>query len=106
MQEAGPPTTDEIRDAIREVEDPELGMSILDLGLVYGIEIDDGGLVTVEMTLTSPACPVGPMIQGHVYHVVRWMDGVEDVEVDLVWDPPWDPRTMASDDVKLMLGIW
>ena len=100
------PTQEELRAVLQEVEDPELRMSIVDLGLVYGYEIDDQGMVTVDMTLTSPACPVGPMLQGMIYHKLSQMEGVEDVEVNLVWNPPWDPRTMASDDIKIALGIW
>jgi metal-sulfur cluster biosynthetic enzyme len=102
----GPPTVEEIREVLQLVEDPELRMSIMDLGLIYGVDIDEDALVTVDMTLTTPACPVGPMLQGQIFHMVTQMDGVEDVEVNLVWEPPWDPKTMASDDVKLMLGIW
>jgi metal-sulfur cluster biosynthetic enzyme len=100
------PTVDEIRAVLRDVQDPELRMSIVDLGLVYGIDIDDIGVVTIDLTLTTPACPIGPMIQGQAYHLLTQMDGVEDVEVNLVWDPPWDPKTMASEEVKMMLGIW
>jgi metal-sulfur cluster biosynthetic enzyme len=100
------PSVDEIREVLAQVQDPELRMGIVDLGLVYGIEIDDQGVVTIDLTLTTPACPIGPMIQGQAYHLLTQMDGVEDVEVNLVWDPPWDPKTMASDEVKLMLGIW
>lgn len=101
-----PPTDEELREALRGVEDPELHMSIVDLGLVYGVEIDEDHRVTVDMTLTSPACPVGPMLQGLIFHKLQQMEGVEDVEVNLVWNPPWDPRTMASDDIKIALGIW
>ncbi|MEX2446886.1 MAG: iron-sulfur cluster assembly protein [Dehalococcoidia bacterium] len=101
------PTEDEVREVLRTVEDPELRMSILELGLIYGVDVDeDDGLVSVDMTLTSPACPVGPMLQGMIFHKVSQMSGVDDVEVNLVWNPPWDPRTMASDEVKLALGIW
>ncbi len=100
------PTTIELWDVVQGVEDPELRMSIVDLGLVYDLNIDDEGEVTVEMTLTSPACPVGPMLQGQIYHVLSQVDGVEDVEVNLVWEPPWDPKEMASEDVRMMLGIW
>jgi metal-sulfur cluster biosynthetic enzyme len=100
------PTLEELRTVLQTVQDPELRMSIVDLGLVYGIYIDDQGVVTIELTLTSQACPIGPMIQGQAYHLLTQMEGVEDVEVNLVWDPPWDPKTMASDEVKLMLGIW
>ena len=100
------PTVEELREVLRQVEDPELRMSVMDLGLIYGVDIDEDGMVTIDLTLTTPACPVGPMIQGQAYHLLSQMDGVEDVEVNLVWDPPWDPKTMASDEVKMMLGIW
>ena len=101
------PTEDAVREVLRTVEDPELRMSILELGLIYGVDVDEqDGLVTVDMTLTSPACPVGPMLQGMIYHKVAQLPGVMDVEVNLVWTPPWDPKTMASEDVKLALGIW
>lgn len=100
------PTNEELREVLRDVEDPELHMSIVELGLVYGVEIDEDGQVTVDMTLTSPACPIGPMIQGLIFHKLTQVEGVEDVEVNLVWSPPWDPRTMASDEVKMALGIW
>lgn len=102
----GRPTVEELWDVVRLIQDPELRMSIVDLGLVYHVDIDDEGLVTIDLTLTSPGCPVGPMIQGQAYHMLTQMDGVEDVEVNLVWDPPWDPKTMASEEVKMMLGIW
>lgn len=100
------PTVEELREVLQQVEDPELRMSIMDLGLIYGVDIDEDGMVTIDLTLTTPACPVGPMIQGQAYHLLSQMDGVEDVEVNLVWEPPWDPKTMASDEVKMMLGIW
>ena len=100
------PTADEILEVMKQVQDPELQMSIVELGLIYGVDIDEDGVVTVKMTLTSPACPVGPMLQGQIYQVVSEMDGVEDTEVNLIWEPPWDPRTMASEDVKMMMGIW
>ena len=100
------PTDEDLREILREVMDPELHMSIVDLGLVYGVEIDEDGRASVAMTLTSPACPVGPMLQGMIFHKLTQMDGVVDVEVNLVWNPPWDPRTMASEDIKMALGIW
>jgi metal-sulfur cluster biosynthetic enzyme len=100
------PTTEELWEALKVVQDPELHMGIVDLGLVYAVEIDEAGLVSIDLTLTSPGCPIGPMIQGQAYHLLTQIEGVEDVEVNLVWDPPWDPRTMASDEVKMMLGIW
>jgi metal-sulfur cluster biosynthetic enzyme len=100
------PTEEQLREVLRSVEDPELRMSIVDLGLLYGVEVDEDGVVTVDLTLTSPACPVGPMLQGMIFHKLTQVEGVEDVEVNLVWSPPWDPRTMASEDVKMALGIW
>lgn len=106
--EGGPsaPTEESLMAVLDTVEDPELRMSITQLGLVYGVEVDTDGMVTVNMTLTSPACPVGPMLQGMIYHKLMQTPGVEDVEVNLVWNPPWDPKTMASEDVKMALGIW
>lgn len=105
-EDAGPPTEEALMEILDTVEDPELRMSITQLGLVYGVEVDPEGMVTVNMTLTSPACPVGPMLQGMIYHKLMQTPGVEDVEVNLVWNPPWDPKTMASEDVKMALGIW
>lgn len=98
-------TPDEIREAIRVVEDPEIGISIVDLGLVYEVENADGD-VRVAMTLTSPFCPIGPMLVSQIEAIVSELPEVKDVHVDLVWTPPWDPRTMASDDAKDILGIW
>lgn len=101
-----PPTVEQSYEALKAVEDPEIKMSILDLGLIYDVEVGEDGFVTVTHSLTSPGCPVGPMIQGQIYHVLMQLPGVVDVEVNLVWDPPWDPREMASDEVKLALGVW
>jgi metal-sulfur cluster biosynthetic enzyme len=102
------PTQEEVRDALRTVEDPELHMGIVDLGLVYGIDVagPEDSEVTVTMTLTSPMCPVGPMFKQSVEDKVSSMPGVRTTRVELTFDPPWDPREMASDDVKTMLGIW
>jgi metal-sulfur cluster biosynthetic enzyme len=97
------PSRDEVVDALRGVEDPELGMDIVDLGLLYDVEIE-GPKVKVIHTLTSMGCPVGPMIQENVDQVVRALPDVEDVEVELTWDPPWSPEKM-SDDAKFILGF-
>lgn len=99
------PTYDELRAKLAEVKDPEIDMSIVELGLVYDIQIDDG-TVLVTMTLTSPGCPLGPVIRGEAYAKLRELAGVKDVDVQIVWNPPWDPRTMASEDVRMALGIW
>ena len=102
------PTIEEVRDVLRDVQDPELHMGIVDLGLVYGIDVagEKNENVTVTMTLTSPMCPVGPMFKESVKTAVSEMYGVESTEVQITFDPPWDPREMASDDVKVQLGIW
>jgi metal-sulfur cluster biosynthetic enzyme len=99
------PTYDELMAKLREVNDPEINLSIVDLGLVYDVQYEDGD-VLVTMTLTSPGCPLGPVIRGEAYAKLREVPGVKDVDVQIVWSPPWDPRTMASDDVKMQLGIW
>jgi metal-sulfur cluster biosynthetic enzyme len=97
------PTKDDVVEALRAVEDPELGMDIVELGLLYDVEVD-GPKVKVIHTLTSMGCPVGPMIQENVDQIVRAMPEVEDVEVELTWDPPWSPEKM-SDDAKFILGF-
>lgn len=95
---------DVVRENLRTVVDPELGVNIVDLGLIYGIEIEDKS-VTVKLTLTSPACPLGAVIQSQTHMAVKKLPWVENVKVDLVWSPRWDPRTMASEDAKMELGI-
>ena len=97
------PTKEEVFDALRAVEDPELGMDIVELGLLYDVEVE-GPRVKVIHTLTSMGCPVGPMIQENVDQIVRAMPDVEDVDVELTWDPPWSPEKM-SDDAKFILGF-
>jgi metal-sulfur cluster biosynthetic enzyme len=92
--------------ALSEVFDPEIGIDIVSLGLVYGSEIDDNGLLTINMTLTTPYCPMGSLIQGQAHAVCNGLPGVRDVHVELVWSPPWDPRTMASEEARLELGIY
>jgi metal-sulfur cluster biosynthetic enzyme len=99
------PTHEQLMEKLREVNDPEINLSIVDLGLVYDVQYEDGD-VLVTMTLTSPGCPLGPIIRGEAYAKLRELPGVKDVDVQIVWSPPWDPRTMASDDVKMQLGIW
>jgi metal-sulfur cluster biosynthetic enzyme len=97
------PTKDEVVEALRQVEDPELGMDIVDLGLLYDVEVA-GPKVKVTHTLTSMGCPVGPMIQEDIDRVAREVPGVEDVDVELTFDPPWTPDKM-SDDAKFILGF-
>jgi metal-sulfur cluster biosynthetic enzyme len=97
------PTKHEVVEALRQVEDPELGMDIVELGLFYDADVE-GSSVKVLHTLTSMGCPVGPMIQEDIARVVNEIPGVEDVEVELTFDPPWTPDRM-SDDAKFILGF-
>ena len=97
-----PITETAIRDALRQVIDPELGINIVDLGLVYAIEID-GARVRVVMTMTSPACPLGDYLKDLVDSTVKWrVREVEDVDIVLVWEPPWNPD-MMSDEARQQL---
>jgi metal-sulfur cluster biosynthetic enzyme len=97
------PTKEEVVEALRDVEDPELGMDIVELGLMYDVEVD-GPNVKVIHSLTSLGCPAGPMIQEGIYEAAAAVPGVERVEVELTWDPPWSPERM-SDDAKFILGF-
>ena len=90
----------DVTEALRSVEDPEAGMSIVDLGLVYGIAVEPGR-VRVEMTMTSPACPVAPYLVDESVAAIRAVapEGT-DVQVDLVWEPPWTPERMSGEAQK------
>src|SRR5580765_3987853 len=96
-------TKEDVIEALRQVEDPELGMDIVDLGLLYDVEID-GEKVKVIHSLTSMGCPAGPMIQEDIHRVASEVPGVANVEIELTWDPPWTPDKM-SDDAKFILGF-
>ena len=98
----GPVGKDEVIEALRKVVDPEIHHNIYDLGLVYNVELEQDQ-VDVEMTLTSPACPYGPMILHDVKESVKSL-GVGEVNIEVVWDPPWGPEKMA-DEIKLELGF-
>jgi metal-sulfur cluster biosynthetic enzyme len=98
------PDKETILDALRQVEDPELGMDIVELGLLYDIETIDPGTVKVIYSFTTPACPAGPQITGDIVNVIRALPGVVEVVPELVWTPPWTPELM-SDDAKFILGI-
>ena len=97
------PTREQVVDALHQVEDPELGMDIVDLGLLYDVEVE-GPKVKVSYTLTSMGCPAGAMIQEDIDRVVRELSGVEDVESELTFEPPWSPERM-SEDAKFILGF-
>lgn len=94
----------EIVAALRTVYDPEIHVNILDLGLIYTLDIDPEGHVEIEMTLTAPACPVAGTFPGVVEGRVSEVEGVKSVHVELVWEPPWSIDSM-SDEVKLELGL-
>ena len=95
--------------ALEPVQDPEIHMSIVDLGLVYGAEVgqsEKGLLVKVKMSLTSPACPYGPMLLASAHSALAKLPGVKDVDIDLTFTPTWDPRTMATEEAKEQLGLF
>ena len=97
------PTENDLLEALRQVEDPELGMDVVDLGLVYDVEVD-GPKVKVLYSLTSMGCPAGPLIAGDMERAAREVEGVEEVDLELTFDPPWTPDKM-SDDAKFILGF-
>ena len=98
------PTPEAVRKALRAVKDPELNLNIIDIGLVYDVEVPDPGRVQVKMTLTSPGCPAGTEIIDDVTRVLTDMEGVESVDVELVWDPYWTPDKMDP-RVRAFLGF-
>ncbi len=100
----GDPVATAVRSALSSVEDPELGVDIVSLGLVYAIE-HEGGHVRVVHTLTSMGCPLGPVIERDIDEALAGIAGVDSVEVQLVFDPPWSPSRM-SDDAKFLLGVY
>ncbi len=92
-----------ITEALKEIYDPELHYNIVDLGLVYDVDVKDGE-VHITMTLTTPACPIGPMIIEQIQEMVRILPGVKDVDVELTFDPMWTPDLM-SEEAKAGLGL-
>jgi FeS assembly SUF system protein len=95
-----------VQAAIREVYDPEIPVNIYELGLIYKVDIEkDTNNIFVEMTLTSPGCPVAGEMPGMVEHAIRTVNEVGDVKVEIVWDPPWDPSKMAE-TAKLQLNMF
>ena len=102
-------TEEAVREQLKNVIDPELFVNIIDLGLIYVVDLvesEDGKVkVMIEMTMTSPACPAGPQLMGNSRDVVARMEGVEGVDIKLVMDPPWTPDRM-TDDARDKLGIF
>lgn len=100
------PTLQEITNVLTAVEDPELHINIIDLGLIYKIDRDiEKGKVTVDMTLTSPACPYGPQLLGQTHAMVGRLPNVKEVKINTVWSPKWDPRVHASEVAQMLLGL-
>lgn len=96
-------TTEEVRDTLKNVYDPEIPVNVVDLGLIYDIQVSEGN-VFVQMTLTAPGCGMGPMIAQQAEWAVSEIEGVEDVEVEMTFDPPWSPD-LISEDGKKLLGL-
>ncbi len=93
-----------VLEALKTVRDPEIPMDLVELGLIYDLVVKKGGLVFVEMTLTTPACPVAASMPGEVESAIRGVPGVGEVRVKLVWTPPWTPERM-SEEARLELGM-
>ena len=101
-------TEPQIFEALKSIEDPELHLGIVDLGLIYEAQINpqpDGDDVKLIMTFTSPFCPYGPQLKASVERTLASVPGIKHATVSIVFTPPWDPRTMASEDCKVALGI-
>jgi metal-sulfur cluster biosynthetic enzyme len=100
------PTKDEILEALKEVHDPELGINIVDLGLVYEVDIDpDQGRVHISYTLTTMGCPIGPMVEAQMNQLLSGFAGIQHVECEMVLRPPWTPE-MMSEEAKAALGYF
>jgi FeS assembly SUF system protein len=99
-----PSMIEPVLEALRTVRDPEIPVNIVELGLIYELVVKKGGIVFVEMTLTTPACPVAQSMPGEVERAVAQVPGVNEVRVKLVWTPPWD-RDRMTDEAKLELGL-
>ena len=97
------PTQDDVYDALSNVIDPELGLDFVELGLVYEVEVDEGGKVDVTFTLTSPGCPIGPQVSEQMKEYVSELEGVQEVHPHMTFSPPWTPD-MMSEDAKFALG--
>jgi len=97
---------DAVMKALRTVQDPEIQIGIVDLGLIYDVDINDNGETKIKMTLTTPACPYGDILLTEARKAAETVEGITNVEIILVWDPHWDPKEMCSDMAKDKLGIW
>ena len=96
------PTKEQVLEALKIVKDPEIPVNVVDLGLIYEVDIQDGGLVDITMTLTSVGCPVQDLIRSDAELAVMRLDGVNQVNVEFVWSPPWSPEKMTEDGKRQM----
>lgn len=101
---AGGPSREQVLDALRNVYDPELGINIVDLGLVYSVDVEDG-VVHVTYSLTTMGCPIGPLIEQQMQHFLVTLPGVKAVDAEMVLRPPWSPE-MMSEEAKAALGFF
>ena len=97
-------STESVTDALKGVYDPEIPVNVVDLGLIYGVDVDDENSVNVIMTLTTAGCGMGPFIAQQAEWAVAEIEGVKDVEVEIVFEPPWSPDLITEDGKKL-LGV-
>lgn len=96
---------DKVVEVLKGCYDPEIPVNIYDLGLIYEVKVDTGGVADIKMTLTSPSCPAAGMLPGEIEYKVREIPAIKDVRLELVWDPPWDTSKM-SEAARLQLGMW
>ncbi|HET9723653.1 MAG TPA: metal-sulfur cluster assembly factor [Actinomycetota bacterium] len=99
------PSTEQVYDALKNVYDPELGINIVDLGLVYDVEVTEGGDVHIEYTLTTMGCPIGPLIEQQMQALLASLPGVTSVQAEMVLRPAWSPE-MMSEEAKAALGYF
>jgi metal-sulfur cluster biosynthetic enzyme len=104
-RDQAPPTEEQVRDALRSVVDPELGINIVDLGLVYQVKVSDQGDVDIEYTLTTMGCPIGPLIEDQMQAFLAAVPGIGEVRPEMVLRPAWSPE-MMSDEAKAALGMF
>ena len=105
MADTEPNLEEQIVDALKTVFDPEIPVNIYELGLIYDLAIEDAGQVKIKMTLTSPGCPVAGSLPGEVQTKVEGVPGVANADVELVWDPAWNP-SMMTEAARLLLGMF
>jgi metal-sulfur cluster biosynthetic enzyme len=103
--DGGPATEEAVREALKHVVDPELGVNIVDLGLVYDVQINEEGAISIQYTLTTMGCPIGPLIEHQMQSFLENVPGVTSVEAEMVLRPPWTPE-MMSEEAKAALGYF